>query len=61
MMCQPGQNGIVGLGVDAAEIDRDAGGAVVESGVAQIADQAGDIVFGQLAGVELARDGQRDR
>ena len=62
MMRQAGQNGVVGRGVDAAEIDRDAGGAVAEGGVAEIADQAGDAVLGQITGVHwrvIARDTDR--
>ena len=52
MMRQAGQNGVVGRGVDATEIVGNAGGAVAEGGVAEIADQAGDVVLGQITGVQ---------
>ncbi len=45
-MRQAGQNGVVGRGVDATEVVGNAGGAVAEGGVAEIADQAGDVVLG---------------
>ena len=61
MVGQAGQDGVVGRGVDAAEIVGDAGGAVAEGGVAEIADQAGDVVLGEITGVQLARDGQGHR
>ncbi len=56
---RPARMRVVGRRVDAADIVGDARGAIGEGGVAQIADQAGDVVLGQAAGVHLAGDRER--
>ncbi len=52
MLRQASQDAVVGFGVDATEINADTPGAIVEGGVAQMTDQAGNIRLRQVARVQ---------
>ena len=61
MLSQVRKDALVPRGIDATDIVGDAAGAIIEGGVTKIADQAGNIVLGQGAGIHLASDRQRDQ
>ena len=59
MLRQTGQHRIVRMRIHPANVSSDPLGAIVERRIAQVADQRGDVVLCQIAGIHATRDRQR--